>query len=82
MPNNLLFWVLFNVFVLVMLALDLGVFNRNAHRIKFREAITWSAVWVTLALAFTALIYFRGHLIPAMSRVQTARFRSNSLRAI
>ena len=63
MPNNLLFWVLFNVFVLAMLALDLGVFNRNAHHIKFREAIIWSAVWVTLAIAFTALIYFRGHLI-------------------
>jgi tellurite resistance protein TerC len=63
MPNNLLFWVLFNAFVLAMLALDLGVFNRNSHRIKFREAIIWSGVWVTLALAFAALIYFRGHLI-------------------
>jgi tellurite resistance protein TerC len=54
----LLFWILFNVFVLVMLALDLGVFNRRVHTVKFREALGWSAMWIGLATAFAVLVYF------------------------
>src|SRR5215472_5460230 len=41
-----------------MLVLDLGVFNRAAHRISFREALGWSAVWVGLAAAFAVIVYF------------------------
>jgi len=52
------FWILFNVFVLVMLALDLGVFNRRVHTVKFREALGWSAMWIGLATAFAVLVYF------------------------
>jgi tellurite resistance protein TerC len=51
-----LFWVLFNLFVLVMLALDLGVFHRRTHAIRFKEAIAWSAFWVSLAGAFAILL--------------------------
>jgi tellurite resistance protein TerC len=58
MGNQLLPWVIFNIFVLGMLALDLGVFNRKAHVIKIREALIWSAVWITLALLFNLGIYF------------------------
>ena len=50
-------WIGFNVFVLAMLALDLGVFHRKAHEIHFREAIGWSGVWITLALLFNVGIY-------------------------
>ena len=58
----LLFWILFNLFVLAMLALDLGVFHRPAHVVKFREAVAWSATWIVLAIAFAVLVYFwRGH---------------------
>ena len=58
----LLFWILFNVFVFLMLALDLGVFNRRAHTISFREALGWSAMWVGLAAGFAVLVYFwHGH---------------------
>ncbi len=60
--NHLLFWVLFNLFVLAMLGLDLGLLNRPGHSVKFREALGWSAVWIALAAAFAILIYFwRGH---------------------
>ncbi|MEQ1893274.1 MAG: TerC family protein [Planctomycetota bacterium] len=52
-------WIGFLAFVLAMLALDLGVFHRKAHVIGFKEAATWSAVWVTLALAFNAFVYWR-----------------------
>lgn len=51
-------WVGFSLFILVMLSLDLGLFNRKAHIIKYREAATWSAVWVTLAVVFSALVFW------------------------
>lgn len=51
-------YALFLVFVLLMLALDLGVFNRKAHVIGFKEATAWSIVWIALALAFNVLIFF------------------------
>lgn len=51
------FYLGFLAFVLVMLALDLGVFNRKAHVVSFKEATVWSAVWVTLALAFNFILY-------------------------
>ncbi len=50
-------WILFHLFVLGMLALDLGVFNRKAHAVSVKEALSWSAVWITLALLFCAGIY-------------------------
>ncbi len=67
-------WIGFNVFVLAMLALDLGVFHRKAHVVSFKESITWTVVWVTLALLFNggiwhfygsqkALEFFTGYLI-------------------
>ncbi len=52
------FYAGFTVFVLVMLALDLGVFNRKAHVVSFKEAAVWSAVWVSLALIFNLLFYY------------------------
>src|SRR5215469_3844034 len=63
MPANWIFWILFNVFVLAMLALDLGVFHREKHVVKFREAIGWTIVWVVLAGALAVLIYFFGHTL-------------------
>src|SRR5512147_3190931 len=50
-------WIAFIAFVLLMLALDLGVFHRKAHVVTVREAIAWSAVWLTLGLAFAVFIY-------------------------
>ena len=57
-PDNLWLWIGFTAFVLVMLALDLGVFHRKAHTVSLKEAAIWSAVWVTLALLFNLGIYF------------------------
>ena len=51
------FYGVFTVFVVAMLALDLGVFHRRAHEVSLREAISWSAVWVSLALVFCMLLY-------------------------
>jgi tellurite resistance protein TerC len=51
-------WVGFVAFVLVLLALDLGVFHRKAHAVGLKEALAWSGVWMALALLFNVFIYF------------------------
>lgn len=50
-------WIGFNVFILAMLALDLGVFHRHSHHVTFKESITWTFVWVALALVFNAGVW-------------------------
>jgi len=52
-------WAGFGIFILLMLALDLGVFNRKAHAVTYREATIWSVVWVTLALIFAGLVFWK-----------------------
>jgi tellurite resistance protein TerC len=74
MMDQLWLWIGFNLFVLAMLALDLGVFHRKSHVVTFKESITWTVVWVALALLFNAgiwhydgsqkaLEFFTGYLI-------------------
>lgn len=67
--NQLLFWILFNLFVLVMLVLDLGVFHRRTHVVKFREALLWSAMWIALAAMFAVIVYFWHGRGPALEFV-------------
>jgi tellurite resistance protein TerC len=50
--NNLWLWIGFNGFVLIMLSIDLGVFHRKAHIVSMKEALSWTAAWITLALVF------------------------------
>jgi len=54
---NLYFWIGFHVFIFAMLALDLGVFNKNPHKISVKEAVVWSIVWISAAMLFNFLIY-------------------------
>ena len=74
MTDQIWLWIGFNVFVLLMLALDLGVFHRKAHVVGFKESMTWTIVWVCLALVFNlgiwhymgpqkGLEFFTGYLI-------------------
>lgn len=56
--DNIYFWILFNVFVLLMLVLDLFVFHRQAHEVKIKEALLTSLFWITLALIFNGFIYY------------------------
>jgi len=69
MLPNWVFWVAFNAFVLLMLVLDLGVFHRKAHVVRFKEAIAWTFVWVSLAGLFALLVHqFGHHLVPNPTR--------------
>ncbi len=51
-------WIAFTIFVLAMLALDLGVFHRNTHAVSIKEAAIWSVVWISLSLIFNVIIYY------------------------
>jgi tellurite resistance protein TerC len=78
------FYAGFTVFVLAMLALDLGVFHRDAHEVSVREAAAWSVVWVALALAFNYAFYRYAawHLpqVPALAGLDHAQLaRDTSL---
>lgn len=57
MPDTLA-WSIFAAIVLILLALDLGVFHRKAHEVKMKEALIWSAVWISVALLFNVGVYF------------------------
>jgi tellurite resistance protein TerC len=56
--NQLLFWIVFNLFVLLVLVLDLGVFHRGSGKVSLRDALSWSLAWVALAGGFALLLYF------------------------
>ena len=51
-------WIGFSLFILFMLSLDLGLFNRRAHAIKYREAAIWSGIWITLAMVFASIVFY------------------------
>ena len=55
--NSAWAWIGFCIFIVVMLAIDLGVFNRRPHEIGYKDAAIWSAVWVALALIFAGLLF-------------------------
>lgn len=68
MEESIWLWVGFNIFVLAMLALDLGVFHRKSHAVSMKEALTWSVVWISLSLVFNLIIYlFWDKMVPNSS---------------
>jgi len=57
--NQTNLWIGFNIFVLIMLALDLGVFHRNPKEVNVKEALIWTCVWVFLAFVFNVFVYYQ-----------------------
>ncbi len=51
-----IFWVIFSIIIVVMLALDLGVFNKKSHEINVKEALAWVGVWISLAMIFNLIV--------------------------
>lgn len=58
MSEEAILWVSFSIFVVGMLALDLGVFHRKSHAVSVKEALTWTAVWIALAMLFNLFVYY------------------------
>jgi tellurite resistance protein TerC len=74
--GTLALWVVFNIFVLLLLALDLGVFHRHSRVISLREAAWWSAIWVLVALAFNAgmLLWYPAEATAAVRQARALEF--------
>jgi tellurite resistance protein TerC len=68
--NEVLFFLGFTTFIVGMLIIDLGVFSKKDHIVSFREAATWSVVWVLFALGFYVLLDLKGHLIHGIKDYQ------------
>jgi tellurite resistance protein TerC len=64
--NSPIHWAVFNIFVLIAVALDLGVFHRRPHKIGVREALLWSGIWIGAAAAFAAGVYHYYGAQPAL----------------
>ncbi len=58
MSHQIVLWVGFNIFVLILLALDLGIFHRTDRPIKLKESLYWSVIWIVVALLFNVVVYF------------------------
>jgi tellurite resistance protein TerC len=58
MQVSIFFWVGFHILVFLILALDLGVFNRREHKVPVKEALTWTIVWIAVALLFNLFVFF------------------------
>lgn len=56
--NHTIGWILFHIIIIIMLVIDLGILNRQAHIIKIKEAVIYSAIWIALAFIFNIGIYF------------------------
>lgn len=70
MAVETVFFIVFLLFIGSMLAIDLGIFDRHSHEVKFREALIWTVVWVSLALGFYFLIMFKGEIIHGLDTVE------------
>jgi tellurite resistance protein TerC len=68
--NEILFFATFIAFVFGMLALDLGIFSKDSHTVTFKEAGTWSLIWVLLASAFYLLVDTHGDLIHGIDNME------------
>jgi tellurite resistance protein TerC len=58
MQVSIFFWIGFHVLVFLILALDLGIFNRKEHKVPVKEALTWTIVWIMVALLFNLFVFF------------------------
>ena len=56
MTTEFYFWIAFPIFIILMLAIDLGVFHRKSHAVSFKESLAWTVVWIGLAMLFNVIV--------------------------
>ncbi len=74
-PNEIIFFISFLLFIGVMLALDLGVFQKTKHALSFREALTWTLVWIAISVGFFFLIRYHGNWIHGSDTLEEIQAR-------
>lgn len=82
--SRFLFFAIFMVFIILMLAMDLGVFHKKDHEIKIKEAATWTGIWVMLAMLFGLLLRFKGEWVHGITSMEDllAYAQGSSLEAL
>lgn len=73
--NEIGFFSVFLVFIFTILLLDLGVFSKNNHKVGFREALTWSIVWVMISIGFYFFLIHFGYLIHGIDNIEDIQYR-------
>lgn len=76
--NEILFFTVFIVFILTMLLIDLGVFQKKNHALSFRESLTWTLIWVGISIAFYILIRYHGNWIHGSDTLEAIQNRINT----
>lgn len=71
MISRYLFFIVFILFIVVMLALDLGLFHKKDHEIKTKEAATWTAIWILMAMGMAVLLLFRAEWVHGISDMES-----------
>lgn len=71
MLSRYLFFIIFLIFIVIMLALDLGVFHKKDHEIKIKEAATWTAIWILMAMGMAVLLLFRAEWVHGISDMES-----------
>jgi tellurite resistance protein TerC len=74
MGISIYFWIGFHIFIFFMLALDLGVFHKKVHKVPVKEAIIWSAVWISLAILFSVCIHLFIYPEPDVGKTKALEF--------
>jgi tellurite resistance protein TerC len=74
MSISIFFWIGFHIFIFIMLALDLGVFHKKIHKVPVKEAVIWSAVWISLALLFSLCIPWVIYPEAAVGKIKALEF--------
>jgi len=71
--NELVFFSSFIGFILIILFLDLGIFDKHSHKVKLKEALIWTVVWISLALGFFLFLRFEGHLLHGIDSLEVLK---------
>ena len=75
--NEIIFFASFLIFILMMLAIDLGIFSKKSHKLSFREALTWTLIWVIISVIFYFFIKTHGNLIHGSDTLEAIQIRIN-----
>lgn len=78
LSNEILFFSAFTIFILTVLLLDLGVFSKKNHVVHFREAASWSAIWVMFALVFYTMLNFYGERLHGITNFEELSIAVNN----
>ncbi|MBE0647504.1 MAG: TerC/Alx family metal homeostasis membrane protein [Bacteroidales bacterium] len=78
--NEFLFFSVFLLFIFLMLALDLGVFSKHAHKPKFKESLIWTGVWVTISLLFYGFLYHFGNILHGLDSAEAVAAKVSEYR--